>query len=370
VFIPVNEPYVGEREKELLTECIDTGWISSEGPFVSKFETMMAEYVGRRHAITCANGTAALDLAIESLELTPGSEVIVPTFTIISCINHIIRKGLIPVFVDCNPFTWNTDAVEVISCITERTRAILIVHIYGLVVDYDAIRRVADEYNIPVIEDAAEAIGARYRDRVCGSLGIVSTMSFYPNKHITTGEGGMVLTDDDEKAELLRSLRNLCFENSQRFKHKRIGWNYRMTNLQAAIGIAQLERLDETLKRKREIGLRYRQNLGGLKQLRLAPSETDFCENCYWVFGIVLEKTDFNAREFIRMLSEKRIGSRPFFYPLHQQPVLQRESIRLGGPMKVSEYIGEYGLYLPSGITITDNEIDQVCEVVTNLVKP
>ena len=369
MFIPVNEPYVGAREKELLAECIDTGWISSEGPFVSKFETMMAERVRRKHAITCANGTAALDLAIESLELTPGAEVIVPTFTIISCISHIVRKGLIPVFVDCNPFTWNTDAEEVVSCITEKTRAILIVHIYGLVVDYNAIKRVADEYNIPVIEDAAEAIGAKYRERLCGSLGVVSTMSFYPNKHITTGEGGMVLTDDDEKAELIRGLRNLCFQNSQRFKHERIGWNYRMTNLQAALGIAQLERLDATLKRKREIGMRYRKNLEGLKQLRLAPSETEFCENCYWVFGIVLLNTGFNAREFMSLLSDKGIGSRPFFYPLHQQPVLKEENMRIGGSMINSEYIGEYGLYLPSGITITDGEIDQVCEVVKHLAR-
>lgn len=254
-FIPVNEPVIGEREKELVLECLNTGWISSEGPFVSQFEEAFSRRVGRKHGVACSNGTAALDLAVAALRLSPGDEVILPTFTIISCAAAIVRAGATPVVVDADPDTWNMVPEQVAAAITPRTAAIMVVHIYGLPVDMDPILELADRHQLAVIEDAAELIGGTYKSRPCGSFGHISTFSFYPNKHITTGEGGMVVTDDPDLAARCRSLRNLCFQPKQRFIHEELGWNYRMTNLQAALGLGQLERLDSALERKREIGM-------------------------------------------------------------------------------------------------------------------
>src|SRR5687768_8978158 len=256
-FIPVNEPVLDGNEKKYLNECIDTGWISSEGPFIREFEERFAKRVGRAHGIAVCNGSAALDAAAAALDLQPGDEVILPTFTIISCASAISRLGAVPVLVDCDPDTWNMDVSRIEERITSRTRGIMAVHIYGLPVDMDPLLELADRHGLDVIEDAAEMIGQTYRGRPCGSLGRISTFSFYPNKHVTTGEGGMIVTDDDALAERCRSLRNLTMKSSRRFIHDELGWNFRMTNLQAAVGLAQLERLDEFVPRKRRIFGRY-----------------------------------------------------------------------------------------------------------------
>ena len=296
--IPVNEPLLDGNEKKYLMECIDTGWISSEGPFIRKFEEQFARRVGRTHAVAVANGTAALDIAVESLGIGPGDEVILPTFTIISCIVQIVRSGATPVLVDSDPVTWNMDVDQVAAKITSRTKAIMAVHIYGLPVDMNPLIALAKLHNIKLIEDAAQMHGQSYMGKPCGSLGDVSTFSFYPNKHITTGEGGMVVTDDDELAEKARSLRNLCFQANKRFVHERLGWNYRMTNLQAALGLAQLERLDEFVCRKREMGLRYSNLLSELPGIQLPLAQTEYAENIYWVYGLLLENTlNFDAEE-------------------------------------------------------------------------
>jgi perosamine synthetase len=271
-FIPVNEPLLDGNEKKYLLECIKTGWISSEGSFIKKFEEQFAAQVNRRYAIAVSNGSVALDAAVVALDIGKGDEVIMPTFTIISCAAAIVRAGAVPVLVDADPITWNMDVAQIEAKITSNTKAIMVVHIYGLPVDVAPILELAEKYDLKVIEDAAEMHGQTYQKNPCGSFGDISTFSFYPNKHITTGEGGMIVTDNHALADRLRSLRNLCFKPEQRFVHDELGWNLRMTNLQAALGVAQLERLDEFVLRKRTMGQRYTElfaELPGLQRVRL-----------------------------------------------------------------------------------------------------
>ena len=320
-FIPVNTPLLDGNEKKYLCECIDTGWISSEGPFVKRFEAEMASYVGRRHGIAVCNGTAALEAAMVALNLEKGSEVILPAFTIISCAQAITKAGLIPVVVDCKLDTWNMDVEAVEEKITAKTRAIMVVHIYGLPVDMDPILEIARKYNLKVIEDAAEMHGQTYKGKPCGSFGDVSVFSFYPNKHITCGEGGMILTDDDKLADRCRGARNLFF-TTRRYVHEEIGSNFRMTNMQAAIGCAQLEKMKEHIVRKREIGKKYTEAFTELKDVMLPVPSTEYADNIYWIYGIVIgDSYDMNAFKAMEILKEEGIGTRSFFYPIHRQPV-------------------------------------------------
>jgi len=364
-FIPVNTPLLDGNEKKYLIECIDSGWISSEGPFVKAFEEKFASRMGRRHGVAVINGTAAIDAAIEALDIGPGDEVILPAFTIISCISQLVRNGAKPVLVDSDPLTWNMDVGQIEAKITSRTKAILVVHIYGLPVDMDPLLKVAKRHGLRIIEDAAEMHGQTYKGRPCGSFGDISTFSFYPNKHITTGEGGMVLVNDDSLAENCRSLRNLCFQPHKRFVHDRLGWNLRMTNLQAALGLAQLERLDEFVARKRAMGRRYSELLSGIEGLQLPLSRVDFAENIYWVYGLVIDESrGVDAETAIQKLAEKGIGCRPFFYPMHQQPVLRRMGLFEGESYPVSERLYRQGFYIPSGLALTAEQMGRVAEAV------
>lgn len=367
-FVPVNEPLLAGNEKKYLIECIETGWISSEGPFVEKFEQHMASRIGRRHCVAVTNGSCALDLAVASLQIGPGDEVIVPTFTIISCVQAVARAGATPVLVDCDVQTWNMKTSDVAARITSRTRAIMVVHIYGLTVDMDPILELAAKHNLAVIEDAAEVAGQTYKQRACGSFGDISTFSFYANKHVTCGEGGMIATDDVAIAERCRMGRNLGF-GRKRFVHDQLGWNMRMTNLQAAVGLAQLERLDATIARKRRMGARYRQFLTGVPGLQLPPDETPFNQNHYWVYGIVLgDEVPCDAAEAMRRLGENKIGTRPFFWPMHEQPVFRRSGMFEGEAHPNSELIARRGFYLPSGAAVTDAQIDRVAETLKRVV--
>lgn len=369
-FIPVNEPLLDGNEKKYLLECIDTGWISSEGPFIKEFEQKFAARVGRRHGIAVCNGTAALDAAVEALGVGPGDEVILPAFTIISCIGQIVRSGARPVLIDSDPVTWNMDVRRIEEKITPRTKAIMAVHIYGLPVDMDPLLELARRHGLKVIEDAAEMHGQTYKGRPCGSFGDISTFSFYPNKHVTTGEGGMIVTDDDSLAEVCRSLRNLCFEPKRRFVHERLGWNMRMTNLQAALGLAQLERLDEFVARKRRMGARYDALFAGLEGLGLPLARTEYAENIYWVYGLVLDEAlGLDAALAMRRLGESGVGSRPFFCPMQRQPVLQRMGFFEGERHPVSERLYERGFYIPSGLALTDVQIDEVAAAVKKVLR-
>jgi perosamine synthetase len=367
-FIPVNQPLLDGNEKKYLAECIDTGWISSEGPFIARLEKEMAARVGRKHGIAVCNGTAALEAALVALDLPPGAEVIMPTFTIISCASAIIRAGLKPVAIDCDEKTWNMDPDLVKLKINKRTKAIMVVHIYGLPVDMDPILELARVFGLKVIEDAAEAHGQTYRGRPCGGFGDISIFSFYPNKHVTTGEGGMIMTNDDALAEQCRSLRNLCF-GRKRFVHEKLGWNYRMSNLQAAVGCAQLERLDESIKIKRNMGQKYTELLSSVTGIGLPLPRTGYAENIYWVYGVVLDdERPFDAEEMMKRLADRKVGARPFFWPMHEQPVFVSMGLFKGERCPKAERIARRGLYLPSGLALTGPQIEQVVQNVKEVL--
>lgn len=367
--IPVNTPLFDGNEAKYLSECMESGWISSEGPFVGRFEEAFAAKVDRRYGVACANGSGALDIAVAAVGIGPGDEVIMPTFTIISPAASVVRAGGVPVLVDSDPTTWNMDVCQIESKITSKTKAIVVVHIYGLPVDIDPVLEIAQRYNLVVIEDAAEMHGQTYRNRPCGSFGRLSTFSFYPNKHVTCGEGGMVVTDDAKIAEKCRGLRNLCFQPARRFVHEELGWNYRMTNMQAAIGLAQLERLDQHLIRKRQIGRRYETGLCDAKGLQLPLSRTDHAQNIYWVYGVVCESSNAKAaEEIMRQLSLANIGTRPFFWPMHEQPVFQRMGLFQGERYPHAESLARQGFYLPSGLGTSDDQIDQVVATLQQIL--
>lgn len=368
--IPVNEPLLNGNEKKYLNECIDTGWISSEGPFIKQFEAQFAARMGRQYGIAVCNGSVALDVVVAALGIGQGDEVILPTFTIISCAAAIVRAGATPVVVDSDPVTWNLDVKQIEARITPKTRAIMVVHIYGLPVDMQPVMELTKRYGLLIIEDAAEMHGQTYREQPCGSFGEISTFSFYPNKHVTTGEGGMILTDDDRLAERCRSLRNLCFQPQQRFWHEELGWNFRMTNMQAAVGVAQLERLDEFVARKRRMGRRYTELLAGAPGVQLPPPATNYAENIYWVYGIVLDETvPFDAHEAMRRLGEQKIGTRPFFWPMHEQPVFRKMGLFENISCPVAERLARRGFYLPSGMALTDEQIERVAATFKKILR-
>lgn len=369
-FIPVNEPLLDGNEKKYLMECIDTGWISSEGPFVQRFEEEMAKTVNRKYGVAVSNGTAALEIAVQALNIGKGDEVIMPTFTIISCAAAVVKAGAKPVFVDSDPNTWNMDVSKIEEKITAKTKAIMVVHIYGLPVEMEYVLELARKYKLKIIEDAAEMHGQTYNNQPCGSFGDISIFSFYPNKHITTGEGGMILTNEEHLAERCRGIRNLCFMPERRFVHEEIGFNYRMTNLQAALGVAQLERLQKFVEKKRYIGEKYTSLLGNVKGLQLPLADTSYADNIYWVFAIVLDDSlPFDAEWIMKKLAERNIGTRPFFWPMHEQPVFKKTGIVGEGSYPVAEKIARRGFYIPSGLAITDLQMEQVAQELEAIMK-
>jgi perosamine synthetase len=367
--IPVNTPLLDGNEKKYLNECIDTGWISSEGPFIRKFEEQMAKYAGRKHAIAVANGSVALDAAVVAAGVKQGDEVLLPTFTIISCAAAIVRAGAVPVTVDCDPLTFNMKVSEIESKITSKTRAIMVVHIYGYPTDMNPVLAIAKKHGLKIIEDAAEMHGQSYFGKMCGSFGDISTFSFYPNKHITTGEGGMILTDDDATADHCRSLRNLCFIPEKRFVHNELGWNFRMTNLQAALGLAQLERIESFIVKKRKMGRLYNELLADIDAFQLPVPKLAYAENIYWVYPIVLRDSyPGDTEQFCKRLTEKGVGNRPFFWNMHEQPVFQKMGLFQGVSHPNAERIARRGFYVPSGLGLSEGEIRQVCSTLRELV--
>ena len=366
--IPVNEPLLNGREKELLIRCIESGWISSDGPFINEFENKFTSYIGVEHGIAVCNGTAALETALFAAGIGRGDEVIMPSFTIISCALAAIRLGAVPVLVDAEPETWNIDVSQIEARITPRTRAIMPVHIYGHPVDMDPVLEIATKYNLLVIEDAAEVHGAEYKGRKCGSLGNISAFSFYANKIITTGEGGMVLTSNPQMAERARSYRNLCFRPGRRFFHTELGHNYRMTNLQAAIGVAQMERIEEFIQIKRRMGRYYQERLSGVDGIR-CQIEKPWAKSVYWMFGIELDESlGMSADQMMLALKQKGIGTRPFFLGLHEQPALHHLGLFQKEQYPVTERIARQGLYLPSGLTLNEKQIDEVVSAVSSIL--
>lgn len=369
-FVPVNEPLLDGNELRYLGECIRSGWISSEGPFVTRFEHEMAARVGRLYGVAVTNGSAALEAAVVALGLGPGDEVILPTFTIISCAAAIVRTGAKPVLVDSCSQTWNMDVKKIEERITSRTRALLVVHIYGLPTDMRPVVALAEKYGLKLIEDAAEAHGQTFEKHPCGSFGDVSIFSFYPNKHVTTGEGGMILTNDASIAERCRELRNLCFSKPRRFVHEELGWNLRMTNLQAALGVAQLERLDEFIVRKRAIGALYQELLSVTDAVQLQPNETEYAKNIFWVVGLVIkDHVPLDAEGAMARLAEFGIGTRPFFWPMHWQPVFRKMGLFHGERYPVAERIANRGFYLPSGMALNEGQVRKAAAALLEVLE-
>ncbi|MBI2323702.1 MAG: DegT/DnrJ/EryC1/StrS family aminotransferase [Chloroflexi bacterium] len=367
--IPVNEPVIGEAERRNVLRCLEQGWISSEGAFVDEFERTWAAYCGMTEGVAVSSGTTALELALATADLEPGDEVILPSFTIISCVLAVLEAGAVPVLVDCDPDTWCMDVDQVASRIGPRTRAVMPVHIYGHPVDMDPLLALADRHRLRVIEDAAEAHGAQYRGRRVGGLGSMSCFSFYANKIVTTGEGGMVLTSSPETAARLRSGRNLAFGTERRFLHTALGHNYRLTNLQAAIGVAQIASIDERVRRKREIATRYTDRLTRLPQLQL-PVERPWATNVYWMYGVVLrEDAGIERDELAARLRDRGVDTRPFFVGMHEQPVLQRMGLFAGERYPNSERIASRGLYLPSGLALTREQQHVVCATLEDALR-
>ena len=364
--IPVNTPLLIGNELKYLTECIQTGWISSEGPFISEFEKRFSKYIGTSYGIAVSNGSAALDIAVQALNIGPGDEVIMPSFTIISPAQSVVRAGGVPVLIDSEEGTWNMNVNLIEAKITPKTKAIIVVHIYGLPVDMDPVLSIAKKHEIKVIEDAAEMHGQMYKNRMCGSIGDLSIFSFYPNKHITTGEGGMILCNDPVVAARCRKLRNLAFEpDGRRFVHLELGWNYRMTNLQAALGLAQLEQIQIFLQKKRAVGAIYFEELSFLtnKGFRFQTRSTGYAENIYWVFGLLAPDEKEQAR-LVKWLSDKKIGTRPFFWCMHEQPVFNNMGLFNNESYPVAEKLARNGLYLPSGLGLSIEEQHEVIKSV------
>jgi perosamine synthetase len=311
----------------------------------------------------------ALQVAISLLDLQPGDEVILPTFTIVSCIWPIVQAGAVPVLVDSDPRTWTMDVAQVEAKVSARTRAIMPVHIYGHPVQMQPLLEVADRHGLAIIEDAAEAHGAEYRGRRCGSFGMISCFSFYANKLVTTGEGGMLVLDDDELAARARRLRNLGFlEHGRRFLHQELGFNFRLSNLQAALAVSQIERMHEIVARKRRMGAAYRQRLADLEAIELQVEEP-WARAVYWMFGLVLrEARGLDAETFARCLAERGVQTRPFFLGMHEQPVLRARGLFVGESYPVAERIARQGLYLPSGLALQDDQLEQVALAVREVL--
>ena len=355
--VPVNEPCFFGNERKYLLKCIKDGFISSVGQSVKEFERKFAKRLNRKFAISVSNGTAALQLAFESLNIKKEEEVILPSFTIISCILPIIRCGAIPILIDSDPVTWNMDVKKIEDRITSKTRAIIAPHIYGLPIDMDPLLKIAKKYKLKVIEDAAEVLGLKYKNKECGSFGDVSTFSFYANKHITTGEGGMIVTNNKEIYERCKSLRNICFDEKRRFVHYELGWNYRFTNLQAAVGLAQLEKLNHVIVKKRKIGKIYNKELSNIEMFYTPLDEQEYAKNIYWVYGLVLKRnSNISLSTFMKKLMNEGVETRNFFWPLHQQPILKKMGFFKKIKLPVAEYLGRNGLYLPTGLSLTTSQ--------------
>lgn len=375
--IPVNEPWLQEEDLASLVECFRSGWISSTGPYLEKFESAWAGYCGVRHGIAVSNGTTALQVAVEAVGVTTGDEVIMPSFTIVSCASAVVRAGATPVLVDCDAVTWCMDPAEVEAKVTPRTKAIMVVHMYGHPVDMDQIMRIARKHGIKVIEDAAEVHGAEHlshRDTAapkwerCGAMGDVATFSFFANKLITTGEGGMVITNDDAIAYRSRSLRNLCFQPKRRFLHDEQGYQFRLTNMQAAVGLRQVDRMDQIMARKRWAAAEYTRRLSRHDCLQL-PAQLDWARSVYWVYAIVLgDEVPFDATEMAKRLAALGVETRPFFMGMHEQPVFHAMGLFRGERYAVTERIARRGFYVPSGLALTIEQIETASAAVSQVL--
>ena len=365
--IPVANPEIGEEELNYIVQAVKSGWISSKGYFIDEFEKVFAEWMNTKYAITVSNGTVAIHLALLSLGIGPSDSVIVPDLTFASPANMVIEVGAKPIFVDVDPSYWCLDPKEVEKNITPNIKAIIVVHLYGHPAKMDEILEIAEKYNLYVIEDCAEAHGAEFNGKKVGSFGRIATFSFYGNKIITTGEGGMIITNDDELADKIRLYRDHGMK--PRYWHTVVGYNYRMTNIQAAIGLAQLKKVEKLIEKKRRIARIYSEELSNISGLRLHP-EMEWAKCVYWLYSILIDKNRLNVSrdEFISKLSKYEIETRAFFYPLHKMPAYRNHTSILNN-FSASEYLSESGLNLPSGPKISEEEIVYITDKIKKIIK-
>ncbi len=371
-FIPVNKPLITREDINYLNKSISKGWISSEGPEVKRFENNFSNFIGSKYSVAVSSGTAALEIALKSLELKKGDEVIIPNFTIISNAMAVLKENLSIKLIDCNIRDWNMNILEVEKKITKKTKAIIATHIYNFPLRVDILKKICKKKKIILIEDAAEAIGQKLNNKLCGSYGDISIFSFYANKQITTGEGGMITTNNKTLYEKSKSFRNLCFGKKDRFNHEDIGWNYRMTNLQASLGVSQLKRIKSIVSKRHEVGSKYFQELKNNKNIYIPETKRSYAKNIYWVIALVItnKSLKIDAKKLMKMLIKYGIQTRPFFWPMHMQKVFKKKyKINIRGNYKNSEYISKYGLYLPSSLDIKSNQIKFICNKVNSILK-
>jgi perosamine synthetase len=369
-FIPVNTPLITKEDALSVFQTVKSGWISSSGKNIELFEKKLSKYVNRKYGCAVSNGTAALEIAVKSLGLKRNDEIIIPSFTIISTANAIIKSNLKPVLVDSDLSTWNIDISSIEKKITKKTKALMIPHIYGFPCDMNKILKICKKYKIYLIEDAAEMIGQTYQAKPCGSFGDISTFSFYANKHITTGEGGMIFTNSSKLIRKFKAYRNLNFGIKNRFNHDEISWNYRFTNMQAALGLSQLKRIKKIIKRKREIGDFYHKSLKNNKNIIIQPKKISYANNIYWVFGIIIKKNKNNLRKKIqKRLLDNGIETRRFFWPMHKQKIFKEMKIFKKEKFPNSEFMSENGFYIPSGINLKNNELRYITKTINRILK-
>lgn len=371
-FIPVCEPTLDGKELEYVTEALRTGWISSSGKYVAEFEEAFAKYCGVRHAVAVANGTVALHLALVALGVRPGDEVILPDFTMIASAFAVCYTGATPVFADADRATWNVSPAAIAAKVTPRTKAIMPVHIFGNPCDMGAIRDIAARHGLLVIEDAAEAHGAEFRGRRAGALSDIAAFSFFANKNLTTGEGGMVVTDNDDLARVARYHKNLCFplDSPRTYLHEDIGFNYRISNLHAAIGLAQTERADDYRDMRVRNGQLYRQLLAAIPGIIQQREQPDGA-SVFWMNGLVVEPETYgrNRDELTAHLRDQGIDTRLFFNGMHRQPALRKFGCNCSGEYPVSDWLADNGFYLPSASSLTAPDIERICNIIRDFAR-
>jgi perosamine synthetase len=363
-FIPVNEPVLSDDSKKFVNQALDSGWISSSGSFVKEFEEKFAAYIGMKHGIAVCNGTAALHVALLALGVGPGDEVIVPAFTMGSTWLAVLYTGAKPVFIDCEPDTFNIDPNQIERKITKRTKIILPVHIYGHAAEMGSIVKIAKKHKIPILEDAAEACGGEYKRKKCGSFGLINAFSFYANKIVTTGEGGMIVTDDEDLAVKARQFRDLHHSLKKRFIHDDIGFNYRMTNLQGALGCGELSHVKEYLLKKEYMASIYKlllENIPGIT----TPKTRSGVKNVYWMYGLLVDESEFGiSKDKLREeLILEGVETRDFFYSPTSQPILKKY-LNKTEKFPVTEKIEREGFYIPSGLALTDTQMRKVANSI------
>jgi perosamine synthetase len=361
--VPIWQPWLGAKERLLLNQCLTSRWVSSQGKFVGQFEKAFAGYCGVKHGVATANGTAALHLALACLDIGPGDEVIVPTLSFVGTANPVVYCGATPVFVDSLADTWNLDPSAVAKAVTRRTRAIIVVHLYGHAAHMDEVLVIARRHGLHVIEDACEAHGGEYRGEKLGSLGTVGCFSFYANKIITTGEGGMLVTDDRAIAEKARLLRDHGMSAKRKYWHPQVGYNYRMTNLQAALGVAQMQRIEPVLARKRRQARLYSSLLGEIPGITL-PQEAAWARHVYWLYTILVENEyELSRKELSKALAYHGVETRPTFFPISSMPPYRNGA----GKFTVAENISKKGLSLPSFPLLEDDQVRRICGLIEKL---